>query len=91
MADCTTNGEKDCDTLICNTLYDATPISYNVTILPCNDPPGIQYRQAAGGQLVINQVFTKTENYTVPGFSVTIEVTVDQLDEEIGIQVYLYY
>ena len=88
MADCTTNG---CDTLICNALFGVTPISYNVTILPCNDPPGIKYRQAFGGQLIINRVFTKTENYTVPGDLATIEVTVDQLDEELGIQVYLYY
>ena len=89
MAVCTTNGEKDCDTLICNALLGATQISHNVTILPCNDPPGIRYRQAVGGQLIINRVFTKTENYTVPGNLGTVEVTVDQLEEEIGIRVYL--
>ena len=92
-ANCTTNGDEDCDTVLCNTVFGGTiPISYNITVLPCNKPPGLRISLTAAGRKELDEeVFTQSRNAPISGGIATLVVTLDQLEDEhsIGVEVWV--
>ena len=87
--DCTTNGEKDCDTLSCTGMYDGQPFRYDVTILPCNHSATVNVRLSYSGTIVLDEEFSESGEAKILGLA-TLEVTLDHLDDHtIGLEVEL--
>ena len=91
-ANCTTNGNTDCDTLRCMSTLPFATISYNITVLPCNKPPGIRVTLVLDGNREFDgRNFTESEDVDIAGGATTVKVTLDQLEDEhsIGVAVWL--
>ena len=81
--ECTTNGEKsDCDTVMCTTTFNGLPVIIELTVLPCEDLPAVHLIIEVAGRVVIDEVLSKSAI-----LQNTVNVTLDQLDGAIGIQV----
>lgn len=76
---CTTN--TDCDGVDCTTGL----INAKVTILPCNDPPGIQLKITSAGAVQTDETVTDFTQISIG--AIQGNVTVDQLDDAIGVEV----
>ena len=87
-ANCTTNGKTDCDTLRCMSTSSFVPTSYNITVLPCNKPPGIRVTLVVNGNRELDGInFTESEDVNIAGGAATVKVTLDQLEDEHSIGV----
>ena len=84
--ECTTNGEKNCDTLTCTTAISNIPVTAELTVLSCADIPSVNMSVEAVGN-VINEVLSESQKITIVPNLVTADVTLDQLDGAIGILV----
>ncbi|CAI8022980.1 hypothetical protein GBAR_LOCUS13459 [Geodia barretti] len=86
----TTNGNTDCDTLRCMSTTPLATTEYNVTVLPCNKPPGIRVTLVVNGNRELDgRIFTESEDVNVAGGAATVKVTLDQLEDEHSIGVAL--
>ena len=74
---------------MCSTVFQPlnVPIAYNITVLPCNNPPGFRIRLMAAGKVEVNEVFTASKNVTIAGGVAVIQVTLKQLDKAIEVEV----
>jgi hypothetical protein len=90
-ANCTTNGNyTDCDTVRCMSTSRLAITSYNVTVLPCNKPPGIRVTLVVNGNSELDgRIFTESEDVDISGGFATIKVTLVQLEDEHSIGVAL--
>ncbi len=71
-----------CDGLECTAF---AVVEVEAIVLPCNDPPGISLKIANGEDVVFNQIVTDDlESTTDQG---TVNITLDQLDNAIGLKV----
>ena len=84
--ECTTNGEKNCDTLTCTTAISNIPVTAELTVLSCADIPAVNMTVEAVGK-VINEVLSESQVIPIVPNLVTADVTLDQLDGAIGILV----
>ena len=85
---CTANGEKsDCDTLMCTTMLHGQPVITKLTVLPCADIPAVHITIEAAGRVFINEILSESQTIPIVPNSVTVDITLDQLDGAIGIQV----
>ena len=92
-ANCTTNGNyTDCDTVRCMSTSRLAITSYNVTVLPCNKPPGIRVTLVVNGNSELDgRIFTESEDVDISGGFATIKVTLVQLEDEHSIGVAVWY
>ena len=82
---CKTNGGIDCDTLSCDTELHGVTVTIDYIVLPCNGTPALNIVAKFGEMLVTDKVLSKSEEFVVLTF--TANVTLDQLDGAIGLQV----
>ena len=82
---CTTNGEKnECDTLICSATLNSVTVTTTLTVLPCGDIPAVHITI---GSVLVDEELSESQGITIfPNFA-TADVTLNQLDGAIGIQV----
>ena len=59
----------------------------DVEVLPCNNPPGISLVVKFNGNILVDQIITKSQKIDLFGDVVAVNVTLNQLDEAIGIEV----
>ena len=83
---CTTNGEKNCNTLTCTTTISNIPVVAELTVLSCADIPAVNMTVEAVGN-VINEVLSESQMIPILPNVATADVTLDQLDGAIGILV----
>ena len=86
--DCTRNDQ--CDTLDCTvTLAPFDGTSVTLTILPCRDPPGVHVvvKDRDLGEEILNRIGDHTVTSIDLGSGVTLDVSLKQLPNAIGVEV----
>ena len=85
---------RQCDTANCNiTNPSFSDHTLSMTLLSCQEPrPAVHLIVRDGGNAeVLNTIIDETQNGIDLGQGVTLDVTLDHLDEAIGLEVYIYY
>ena len=87
--ECTRNNQ--CDTVDCTITFSSfsgTPLT--LTLLPCRDPrPGVDVvvRDRDSGSLILDRIIDRTMTDIDLGSGATLDVTLDQLANAIGVEV----
>ena len=87
--ECTTNGDIDCDTITCTGTFGLVEVDTTTKVLPCNKPPAVNLAAdvTVGTQMYkVDETVSKTESIAVAD-GANLDVTLDQLDDAIGLQV----
>ena len=83
---CNTNGNEDCDTVVCTTDIMGLPLVTEFNVLSCNDPPAIAVIIMGGSSVIFDGVLTESQEIAL--FSSKLDITLDQLHNAIGLEVY---
>ncbi len=86
---CFTNSQTRCNSMACDLSSFLFPISYNITVLPCLDVPGIELLVASNGTIVLDEVLThsRTETVSVGPANVSLNIVVLQSSDLSSIEV----
>ena len=92
---CSTNTEATrgtCDTVTCDTELLGTNYRAIAKVLPCHTPPAVMmvFLDVGSGRVLLNHTFTRSEEESILSGLVTVSVTLDQLENAIGLQVHEY-
>ena len=86
---CYTDSLSACSSAACDLSSFALPVSYNLTVLPCLDVPGVQFQVANNGSIILDEVLTesKTETVSLGPVDVSLNVIVLQSSDMSSIEV----
>jgi hypothetical protein len=85
---CTTNGVKDCDTVMCTAKLETFSIDAVFKVLPCySNLPAVSVIVKAGTSVFVDEILSESKEITL--FQMTVNATLVQLDRAIGLQVEL--
>ena len=69
---------------MCTTTFSDLPVITELTVLPCADLPAVHLTIEVAGRIFIDELLSKS---AILQNTVTVNITLDQLDGAIGIQV----
>ena len=85
---CTTNKDKnECDTITCTATISGFQVITKLTVLPCGDIPAVHITIEVAGSVTVDEELSKSQELTIFPNVATADVTLNQLDGAIGIQV----
>ena len=74
-------------TLKCVEVVDGLSVILQLVVLPCNDPPAIHIVLQRDNNTLIDKIVSESQEFPIVQGLVSVNVTWDQLDGAIGIQV----
>ena len=74
-------------TLKCVEVVDGLSVILQQVVLPCNDPPAIHIVLKRDNNTLIDKIVSESQEFPIVQGLVSVNVTRDQLDGAIGIQV----
>ena len=89
QSECETVGGDDCTTVECTRQNSFFPAVATMTVLPCNQPPGVSVVIGVGPIMLLDRIFVASENVSTPGNG-TVRVTLDQMEDSLGFKVCIF-
>ena len=86
-------GGDNCTTVVCTLQhpFSPEPICFRMTVLPCNQPPGIRIVVKSGSVILLNEIFVESDDICLIWVGITLKVTLDQMKDALGFKVCILY